>query len=270
VKAIIDGGELENRAPVGRPLGVILDKTSHYAEAGGQVGDRGEIRTVAPGRPETRFLIEDTQAGGGYVLHIGRVSEGELRVGDRVSIEVDQDHRRPVLANHTATHLLNFALREVIGPEEEQKGSLVAPERLRFDFSCSHAMSREQLAETDRIVNHAIGGKLPVNSAYIPLAEAMRICGVRAVFGEKYPDPVRVVAIGIGIDEVRADPDSARWRGHSIELCGGTHLDEMSQAGRFEIIQEQALAAGIRRITALTGAAADAAGEPCERRGGAC
>jgi alanyl-tRNA synthetase len=255
VVAIWSGSAFDDTAAVDQRVGVVLDRTNHYAEAGGQVGDEGLIETDGDGR----FEVENTEACAGYVLHIGRVTEGTLRVGDGVRVSVDRARRESIRANHTATHLLNFALREVIGPEEDQKGSLVAPDRLRFDFSCAHAMTDEQIERTQRRANEDIEKKAPVFAEVVPLSQARSINGIRAVFGEKYPDPVRVVSIGIRLDEVLSDPGDERWRQHSIELCGGTHLGDTSEASRFVIVGEQALAAGIRRITALTGPAALAA-----------
>jgi alanyl-tRNA synthetase len=286
VLAIWNGQEFHDSAHMSQRVGVILRRTNHYAEAGGQVGDEGTIEkdVSAPGTAigqgdggteptgSCRFEVENTEASGGYVLHIGRVTEGELGVGDRVTVAIDRRRRETTRANHTATHLLNFALREVVGPEENQKGSLVAPDRLRFDFSCSHAMSDEQIERTERMVNEDIEKKFPVYADIVPLQQAMSINGARAVFGEKYPDPVRVVSVGIPLDQVLADPADDRWRAYSIELCGGTHLGHTSEATRFVIVQEQALAAGVRRITALTGPAAlaaEAAGGGLEHRAGA-
>jgi alanyl-tRNA synthetase len=273
VEAIFNGQDFDEHAHVGRRVAVILNRTNHYAEAGGQVGDAGELRTTTEdfgllplrgfgareGRPETRFEVEDTRSSAGYVLHIGHVTAGELRVGDHVTAQVRRTHREPVLANHTATHLLNLALREVVGPEEDQKGSLVAPDRLRFDFTCPHALTPQQIARTEAIVNEAIAAHKQVHAATMPLAVARSINGVRAVFGEKYPDPVRVVTIGCLPQDVEADPGNERWCGFSIELCGGTHLRDTAEARRFVIVHEQALAAGVRRVTALTGHAAEAA-----------
>ncbi|MHC4615599.1 MAG: alanine--tRNA ligase, partial [Planctomycetota bacterium] len=255
VLAIWNGSTFDDAALTGRRVGVILDRTNHYAEAGGQVGDEGTIQTDG----NCRFEVENTEACAEYVLHIGQVTEGTLRVGDGVTVSVDRARRESIRANHTATHLLNFALREVIGPEEDQKGSLVAPDRLRFDFSCPHAMNDEQIDQTQRRVNQDIEQKAPVFAEVVPLAQARSINGVRAVFGEKYPDPVRVVSIGVRLDEVLTDPADERWRLYSIELCGGTHLSDTSEASHFVIVGEQALAAGVRRITALTGSAALAA-----------
>ncbi|MHC4220074.1 MAG: alanine--tRNA ligase [Planctomycetota bacterium] len=255
VLAIWNGRDFDEVAPASGRVGVVLHRTNHYAEAGGQVGDEGTIETDG----NCRFEVENTEGFAGYVLHIGRAAEGTLRVGDRVTVSVDRARRESIRANHTATHLLNFALREVVGPEEDQKGSLVAPDRLRFDFSCAHAMSDEQIERTQHLVNEDIRKQDRVYAEIVPLAQARGINGVRAVFGEKYPDPVRVVSIGVKLDEVLADPAHDRWRTFSIELCGGTHLGDTSEASRFVIVGEQALAAGVRRISALTGAAALAA-----------
>ncbi|MHC4128360.1 MAG: alanine--tRNA ligase [Planctomycetota bacterium] len=255
VLAIWNGCDLDDSATRDQRVGVILDRTNHYAEAGGQVGDEGTIETDGA----CKFEVQNTEACADYVLHIGRVTEGTLRVGDRVTVSVDRARREPIRANHTATHLLNYALRDVLGPEEDQKGSLVAPDRLRFDFSCAHAMSDDEIERTQRLVGRDIEKKIPVFGEVVPLEQARSINGVRAVFGEKYPDPVRVVSIGVRLDEVLDDPAAERWREFSIELCGGTHLGDTSEASRFMIVSEQALAAGVRRITALTGPAALAA-----------
>ncbi len=283
VTAIWNGTDLDNVAHVGTKISVILNRTNHYAEAGGQVGDQGSIESdvldlgPTPGRGysgaeikgDCRFKIKDTQSIGGYVLHIGHVTEGKLRVKDKVTATVDRNRRASILANHTSTHLLNFALRAVIGPEEDQKGSLVAPDRLRFDFSSSHAMTSEQIEQTERLVNADIQQELEVYDEVVPLSQAKAIASLRAVFGEKYPDPVRVVSIGVPLKEVLADPSSDQWKEFSIELCGGTHLSETGEAESFIITHEQALAAGVRRIIALTGPAAmaaDAAGNELQDR----
>jgi alanyl-tRNA synthetase len=273
VEAIWNGKDFDDVVHVGTEAGIILNRTNHYAEAGGQVGDHGTIfgdvfdLGGATGRGyhgreptgDCRFRVEDTQAFGDYILHIGRVIEGKLRVDDKVKVVVDLDRRRPTLANHTGTHLLNHALRAVIGDEVNQRGSLVAPDRLRFDFTCSHAMRAEEVEQTEARVNAAIEKAMPVYADMVPLERAKQIHGLRAVFGERYPDPVRVVSIGRPVDELMAQPDNPEWYDYSIELCGGTHLTATDEAQEFVITHEQALAAGVRRITALTGPAARAA-----------
>lgn len=267
IQAVWNGADFDNLAAIGRRVAIILDETNHYAEQGGQVGDCGTLSRdyqAGFGRGESNapahFRIEDTQKVGDYVLHIGRATDGVLRVGDRVQLKIDRKRRDAIQANHTGTHLLNFALREVIGGEVDQKGSLVAEDRLRFDFSSSKAMKPEQIEAVETIVNEAIAKDLPVHAEVMPLDMAKSITGLRAVFGEKYPDPVRVVAIAPGsAAELRSNPTDEKWRGYSIEFCGGTHLASTGEAKRLVLVQEQALAAGVRRITALTGAAAQAA-----------
>ena len=273
LRAIYNGHDFDEVAHVGTRLALILNRTNHYAQGGGQVGDHGDVfessEAQGEGHLDAHFDIEDTRSFGGYVLHIGHVTEHKLVVGAPVTVTVDRHRREPTRANHTATHLLNFALRYVLGPEEDQRGSLVAPDRLRFDFACTHAMSDEQIDDIERLVNERIDAALPVDAAVVPLETARRITGVRAIFGEKYPDPVRVVAIGAALDDVLADPGNERWKALSIELCGGTHLPDTSAANCCVIVHEQALAAGVRRITAVTGAAALAAvkaGEGLEQR----
>jgi len=273
VRAIYNGDDFDEVAQVGTRVAVILNRTNHYAEAGGQVGDHGNIfessEAQGEGHLDAHFDVEDTRAFGGYVLHLGHVTEHELSVGAPVNITVDRQRREPIRANHTATHLLNFALRYVLGPEQDQRGSLVAPDRLRFDFTCTHAMSDEQIDDTERLVNERIDAALPVDAAVVPLETARSIAGIRAIFGEKYPDPVRVVAIGAALADVLADPANERWTQFSFELCGGTHLPETSAMRRCVIVHEQAMAAGVRRITAVTGTAALAAakaGEGLEQR----
>ena len=272
VEAIWNGTDFDNDTHIGQRVAVILNRTNHYAEAGGQVGDRGEmyeegelgtvrIRGLGgeEGNPGSHFKVEDTRAIGGHVLHIGRLTEGELSVGDHVMVKVERQHREPTQANHTATHLLNFALRQVLGEGVQQKGSLVAHDRLRFDFSHGGAMTTHELADVQRIVSEQIEESLEVDAAIAPLAQAKQIRGVRAVFGEKYPDPVRVVSIGAKVSDLLADPGNEKWMEYSIEFCGGTHLLRTDEAQRFVILSEGALAAGVRRIVALTGVAAQAA-----------
>jgi alanyl-tRNA synthetase len=283
VKAIWNGTDFDNSAHIGRRVALILDRTNHYAESGGQIGDHGEIRRGSEdmgelpvrgsmgrtGRPDFLFRVDDTKAFGGFVLHVGHVVESEITVGDEVEVMVDRDRREPTRANHSATHLLNHALREVLGDDVQQKGSLVAPDRLRFDFSCPHAMSPEQIERVETLVNDGIARAMTVHAGDVPLEKAQTIHGVRAVFGERYPDPVRVVSIGAPIEDLVADPPNERWRAHSIEFCGGTHLSTTDEARCFAITQEQALAAGVRRIAAVTGAAAvatAAAGRDLEAR----
>lgn len=270
--AIWNGEDFDNTAFVGRKVAIITNRTNFYAEQGGQVGDTGIILTdVKPAAIPMRgyrrqesgggctFRVDDTQVYGGYIIHIGQATDDELRVRDRVHLQVDKHHRGAVMANHTTTHLLNLALRQVLGDEVHQKGSLVAPDRLRFDFSHSGAMTPDELQHVEQRVNQAIDAAMRVHAEDVPLELALKIKGVRAVFGEVYPDPVRVVSIGEPIKTLVTDLDNETWLEHSIEFCGGIHLNSTDLARRFVIVQEGALAAGIRRIFALIGAEAEAA-----------
>jgi len=266
VEAIWNGTDFDNSVHIGDRVAIILNRTNHYAEAGGQVGDRGEISEsgdagALPVRgyggsapnPSSTFKIESAKSIGGYVLHVGHLTDGKLSVGEHVIITVDQDYRHRTQANHTATHLLNFALRKELGEGVQQKGSLVAPDRLRFDFSHHQALTLQELEHVQRHVNVQIEEALAVDAMVAPLEQAKKIRGVRAVFGEKYPDPVRVVSIGATVSDLLADPDNEKWARCSIEFCGGTHVKNTSEAQRFVILHEGALASGVRRITAITG-----------------
>jgi alanyl-tRNA synthetase len=221
-------------------VGLLLDRTNFYAEQGGQVGDTGAIRT-----PTGDFEVENTQKLGDAVLHVGNVTSGHIEPGQPATLEVGGD-RPHTMRNHTATHLLNWALREVLGEHVEQKGSLVDAEKTRFDFTHDKPLTPEQVAEVERLVNERIYADLLVAPVTMPLAEAKKISGVRAVFGEKYPDPVRVLLIGA------ESPDKAT-RANSVEFCGGTHLHHTGEAGFFKIVSQEGVAKGVRRLTAVTG-----------------
>ncbi len=220
---------------------LVVDATNFYAESGGQVGDIGRIETVTG-----VFAVHDTQRNGDCVLHIGAVESGHVHRDQPARLSVSHT-RLDTQRNHTATHLLNWALREVLGDGIQQAGSVVEPDRLRFDFSHDGAVKAEQLGEVERLVNQRILADEIVADRETPLGDAMGIEGVRAMFGEKYPDPVRVVSIGT------SEPLSEATRANPVEFCGGTHLARTAQAGLFKILGEEAVAKGIRRITALTG-----------------
>lgn len=242
----------------GQECGVLLDQTSFYAEQGGQTFDEGfMLREDDSSEDRMEFTVKNTQVRGGYVLHIGTVY-GTLKVGDRVTLHLDEARRRPIMSNHTATHILNFALRGVLG-EADQRGSLVAPDRLRFDFTAKGALSTGEIRRTEEIACAMIKDAKPVYAMDAPLAEAKAIQGLRAVFDETYPDPVRVVSIGIPVQELLDDPNSPAGSLTSIEFCGGTHLQNSAHAGQFVIVSEEAIAKGIRRIVAVTGAEAQKA-----------
>jgi alanyl-tRNA synthetase len=221
-------------------VALSLDRTNFYAEQGGQVGDTGAIETTTG-----RFVVEDAQRLGDTVLHVGHVQHGRIECGQQALLSVN-GARLDTMRNHTATHLLNWALRKVLACDIDQKGSLVDPEKTRFDFSYSQPLSAAQIAAVERQVNQFIYSDEPVTASIMPLSEAKQIPGVRAVFGEKYPDPVRVLMIGPGSPE-QATPD------HSVEFCGGTHLTHTGQAGFFKIISQEAVGKGVRRVTAVTG-----------------
>ncbi|TNY17543.1 tRNA synthetases class II (A)-domain-containing protein [Rhodotorula diobovata] len=254
VKAIYQQGQfVESTAalshPTSEPLGVVLDRTNFYAESGGQEYDTGRI--VIDGKSD--FVVEDTQVFNGYVLHIGRVVEGELKVGDNVVASYDELRRWPLRNNHTGTHILNFCLREVLGDHIDQKGSLVAPSKLRFDFSHKAPISTADLAKIEAQCNDWVQRNVKVFSAEMDLATAQKIPGLRAVFGEAYPDPVRVVTLAHSLDEITADLENPKWRSTSVEFCGGTHVQKTGEIKDFVVVEESGIAKGIRRIIAITG-----------------
>ena len=238
-------------------VGVILDKTNHYAEMGGQEADHGRLLvTREAGTPNGggEFKVDDVRAFGGYVVHIGRVVRGEIRTGDMVQCHVANQRREPITHNHTATHLLNLGLRHALGTACEQRGSSVAPDRLRFDFDHAKPVTTEQAAAAETLVRAKINADLKVFAELAPLEEAKKISGLRAVFGEKYPDPVRVVSVGVPVADLLANPESEQWDDISIEFCGGVHAMGAGALGAFAIVQEAGIAKGVRRVVAVTGA----------------
>jgi alanyl-tRNA synthetase len=220
---------------------ILLDQTTFYAEQGGQVSDVGFIQTSTG-----RFDVNFAERKGDHVLHWGIVSEGSIQAGERGMVSVDA-RRSDIMRNHTATHLLNWALRKVLGDRIEQKGSLVDGDKLRYDFSHEAQVNAGELQQIERLVNEKIYSDLPVSATVMPLTEAKKLAGVRAVFGEKYPDPVRVIAIGTENPVANSSLD------HSIEFCGGTHLRHTGEAGFMKITGEEGVSKGVRRITAVTG-----------------
>ena len=265
VKAIWNGKELTDTATDLCVYGIILDKTPFYAEAGGQVGDTGHFMTdhhlAELKTGGSQFNVLETHKCGDFILHIGRVAQGKIKCGEQLTATVHNENRLATESNHTATHLLNHSLRAVLGEDVQQKGSLVDHDRLRFDFSHTHAMGDEEIELVQQLVNKSINADSTVDAKDVSLAKAKSINGVRAVFGEKYPDPVRVVSIGATVDELLENPSNEDWYDCSIEFCGGTHLESCSSAEQFVIVHEQSLASGVRRILALTGVAAEAAFE---------
>jgi alanyl-tRNA synthetase len=232
VIAVLAGGQPVQRLQAGEEGAVILDRTPFYAESGGQVGDRGVIRTASG-----LFQVNDTRKqGGDLVLHMGKVLEGAIEADAPVRAEVEESLRRATALNHSATHLLHAALRKVLGDHVAQKGSLVNPERLRFDFSHFEPVSPQQLREVERLVNEQVRRNAEVSAEVMDKDAAMRL-GAMALFGEKYGDQVRVLRIG----------------DFSTELCGGTHVSRAGDIGFFKIVSETGVAAGVRRIEAVTG-----------------
>jgi len=230
VGLIVEGVEVDSISAPQEAL-VVLDKTPFYAESGGQIGDRGDLSGSMG-----VFQVQDTRRPiKGLIVHYGRISEGYIRVGDSVQANVVAQRREDTMRNHSATHLLHKALRDIIGPQVEQRGSLVEPERLRFDFASPRALTATEIALVDEQINRWIRGDLPVHTNIMPLQEAL-MTGAMALFGEKYDEEVRVVSMG-----------------SSVELCGGTHCAATGQIGLYITIQETSVAAGIRRIEALTG-----------------
>ncbi|MCA9278570.1 MAG: alanine--tRNA ligase [Phycisphaeraceae bacterium] len=235
------------------PIGVVLDRTCFYAESGGQVADAGTITGDAIMR------VTDVKSFGGYVLHIGELTNGTIKVGATVNASIDTPSRRKIESNHTATHLLNLGLRSVLGDHVDQKGSLVDAERLRFDFSNNGPVEPDQIARIESIVRDQIGKNLPVNAHVAALGKAQKINTLRAVFGEKYPDPVRVISIGPKVDDLIANPDNPEWMERSVEFCGGTHVKTTGDIATFALLSETGIAKGIRRVEAFTGEAAHTA-----------
>jgi alanyl-tRNA synthetase len=236
-----------------KKIGIITDRTNFYATMGGQEGDSGEIQVLGNATHTGEFEVDSTHVFGGYVLHIGHVQRGALRVGDTVTMNVTRGKRGKIQSNHTATHLANWALREVLGDTVDQKGSLVADDRFRFDFSNNAPVSGEQLAKVEELVAKQIAANYIVHAELAPLSKAKDFNSLRAVFGETYPDPVRVVSIGVPLDDLLANASNPEWRQYSIEFCGGTHVAATGEIGSFAVLSEEAVAKGVRRIVAVTG-----------------
>lgn len=239
-------------------IGIVVKATSFYAEAGGQVYDTGAIVAA-----EGTFHVEKVYSYGGYVVHIGRVAEGVVKVADEVELSVNYERRLPIAANHTCTHQLNHSLRQILQFENadalvevNQRGSLVNEDYLRFDFSWPSKLSADQLARVEAHLNSVIESKPQVFSKSVPYTEALKINSLRCMFDEKYPEIVTVVSVGRQIEDMLKNPTSEDWKNYSIELCGGTHLTNLFDAQQAVIIGEDALMKGVRRILVYTRAAA--------------
>ncbi|EEQ5347763.1 alanine--tRNA ligase [Escherichia coli] len=231
VTALFVDGKAVDAINAGQEAVVVLDQTPFYAESGGQVGDKGELKGA-----NFSFAVEDTQKYGQAIGHIGKLAAGSLKVGDAVQADVDEARRARIRLNHSATHLMHAALRQVLGTHVSQKGSLVNDKVLRFDFSHNEAMKPEEIRAVEDLVNAQIRRNLPIETNIMDL-EAAKAKGAMALFGEKYDERVRVLSMG----------------DFSTELCGGTHASRTGDIGLFRIISESGIAAGVRRIEAVTG-----------------
>ncbi len=237
ILAILKDGERVQHAETGETVRILTNQTPFYAESGGQIGDRGVMFSARGGEG----VVKDTEKKlGALHVHVVEIDHGTLSVGDAVELRVDGERRRATRANHSATHLLHAALKRVLGPHVSQKGSLVAPDRLRFDFSHPKAVTPEELATIEAQVNAIVRQNTDVSTRLMPTKEAIE-AGAEALFGEKYGDEARVLSMG-------ADDQKA----YSVELCGGTHVRRLGDIGLFTILGESAVASGVRRIEALT------------------
>jgi alanyl-tRNA synthetase len=246
VAALVKDGKEVDALRAGESGAVVLNQTPFYAESGGQVGDTGVMRGDG-----VHFSVADTQKKAGDVfVHSGTVEKGTLRVGAALTLEVDHSRRSDIRRNHSATHLLHEALRQVLGDHVAQKGSLVAPDRLRFDFSHPKPMTAEEIERVEDLANDFVLQNSPVTTRLMAVDEAIA-SGARALFGEKYGDEVRVVAMGQGMG--RGGGNTMGW---SVELCGGTHVKRTGDIGVIAALGDSAVAAGVRRIEALTGTGA--------------
>jgi alanyl-tRNA synthetase len=249
ILAILKGGERVEVAQAGDDVAIVVNQTPFYGESGGQLGDTGVIFSAAGGEVAVRDTIREA---GDLFVHLGAVAHGALKAGDAVELRVDGERRKRLRANHSVTHLLHQALRHRLGEHVTQKGSLVAPDRLRFDFSHPRPVSAADLSAIEAEVNSRIRANSEVRTRLLSPDQAIKE-GAMALFGEKYGEEVRVVAMGDDEDEA-----TGVARPYSVELCGGTHVHRTGDIGLFKAIGESSVASGVRRIEALTGAAAEA------------
>jgi alanyl-tRNA synthetase len=261
VLAIVVSGQMVESASFGDQVEVILPKTGFYIESGGQVNDEGYIRSL--GASEWEIEVSNVRrASAGVIVHVGEVVSGQPKVGDPALAEVDLVRRHDIMRNHTATHLMHAALHQVLGEHARQAGSLVAPDRLRFDFNHPEAMTPEQIERVERIVNNAIAADMEVLPRLKAREDAIQE-GAMALFGEKYGETVRTISIlePVNVPALMEDEEAVahpmavieKLPKYSYELCGGTHLDRTSDIGAFLIVSESSAAAGVRRIEAVTG-----------------
>jgi len=245
VLSLVKDGQVVDQAGEGVDIAVVVNQTPFYAESGGQMGDTGTISGEG-----FSIAVTDTQKkADGLFVHVGKVAKGTVKTGAAVELKVDHARRSRLRANHSATHLIHEALREVLGTHVAQKGSLVAPERLRFDISHNKPIAPEELEEVERMANEIVVQNSPVTTRLMSVDDAIAE-GAMALFGEKYGDEVRVVSMGTGLHGAKAN------RPYSVELCGGTHVGATGDIGLVRVVSDSAVAAGVRRIEALTGEAA--------------
>ncbi|MFN6218034.1 MAG: alanine--tRNA ligase, partial [Aphanizomenon sp.] len=233
IEVLLVAGVSQEAAEAGTEIQIVLDKTPFYAESGGQIGDKGYISGDG-----VLVRIEDVKKESDFFIHFGRIERGTIRIGDEITAQIDTACRRRAQANHTATHLLQAALKKVVDEGISQAGSLVSFDRLRFDFNCPRALTGEEVIQIEELVNSWISEAHPATMEEMPIAEA-KAKGAVAMFGEKYGDQVRVID----------------FPGVSMELCGGTHVNNTAEIGVFKIISEAGVASGVRRIEAVSGAA---------------
>ena len=239
ILAIVKDGARANEVKAGETAFILTNQTPFYGESGGQIGDQGTMATAKG----ARAVVTDTDKKlGALHAHLVEVRAGEFSVGESVDLKVDGERRRATRANHSATHLLHAALKRTLGPHVSQKGSMVGPDRLRFDFSHPKAVSHDELMQIERNVNTIIRQNSDVSTRLMPTDQAIK-AGAEALFGEKYGDEVRVLTMGDDTDDVKP---------YSVELCGGTHVRRLGDIGLFTILSESAVASGVRRIEALT------------------
>ena len=239
IVAILRDGARVDAAKAGETVRILTNQTPFYGESGGQIGDRGAIFSGGGGEGE---VVDTEKKLGSIHVHVVKMGHGEFKLGDAVELRVDGERRRATRANHSATHLLHAALKRVLGPHVSQKGSMVGPERLRFDFSHPKALSDEELKAVEDQVNAVVRQNTDVSTRLMPTDEAIE-AGAEALFGEKYGDEVRVLTMG---------EDAMAPRPYSVELCGGTHVHRLGDIGLVTILAESAVAAGVRRIEAMT------------------
>jgi alanyl-tRNA synthetase len=242
VAALVKDGASVDALEAGEEGFIVLNQTPFYGESGGQVGDTGVMQSEDGARA---VVLDTTKQAGGVFAHRVKVEEGSVSVGDALTLKVDHGRRSAIRANHSATHLLHEALREVLGTHVAQKGSLVSPDRLRFDFSHTKPMSEAEIAEVERMANAIVLQNAPVETRLMAVDDAVE-AGAMALFGEKYGDEVRVVSMGTSTEGEKAG------KTYSMELCGGTHVRRTGDIGLVKVVQESSVAAGVRRVEALT------------------